>query len=71
MVALDYLAIGNFKDKENLKAVHEILLLNGIFAIEGVNLAGVEPGDYELLCLPLRVDKGDAGPCRAILIPYE
>jgi arylformamidase len=71
LVALDYLAIGNFRDKENLKAVHEILLLNGIYAIEGVNLDGVEPGEYELLCLPLRVEKGDAGPCRAILIPLE
>jgi len=69
LVALDYLAIGNFRDKENLKAVHEILLLNGVYAIEGVNLDGVKPGEYELLCLPLRLEKGDAGPCRAILIP--
>jgi arylformamidase len=69
LVALDYLAIGNFRDKENLKDVHEILLLNGIYAIEGVNLDGVKPGEYELLCLPLRLEKGDAGPCRAILIP--
>ena len=29
--------------------------------------AGVKPGNYELICLPLRIEKGDAGPCRVIL----
>jgi arylformamidase len=35
--------------------------------LEGLNLADVEPGDYELLCLPLRISGCDAAPARALL----
>ena len=55
--------------RENIKIVHETLLLNGIYIIEMLNLEGVEPGLYDMVCLPLRMEKGDAGPCRAILKP--
>ena len=69
LVGMDYLTIGDFKTPENIKDTHEILLGNGVYVIEGLNLGGVEPGEYELICLPLRLEKGDAGPCRAILKP--
>ena len=67
MVGLDYLTLGNVKSPEAIKDVHEILLSNGVYILEGINLAGVKPGDYELICLPLRLEKGDAAPCRAII----
>jgi len=35
--------------------------------IEGLDLAEVEPGEYELICLPLKVERGDGAPARAIL----
>jgi len=37
--------------------------------VEGLNLTGVSPGEYELICLPLliRSGKGDGSPARAIL----
>ena len=67
LVGVDYITIGNQKDHENIKIVHETLLMNGIYIIEMLNLDGVKPGDYEMVCLPLRMEKGDAGPCRAII----
>lgn len=69
VVGLDYLTIGSFKSPENVKDTHEILLGNGVYVIEGINLSEVKAGDYELICLPLRVERGDAGPARAILRP--
>jgi arylformamidase len=69
LVGVDYVTIGNQKDLENIKTVHETLLGNGIYIIEMLNLDGVTPGNYEMICLPLRMEKGDAGPCRAIIRP--
>ena len=69
LVGVDYITIGNQKDLENIKIVHETLLLNGIYIIEMLNLDGVKPGLYDMVCLPLRMEKGDAGPCRAIIKP--
>jgi arylformamidase len=36
-------------------------------AIEWLNLAGVEPGEYELFCGPLRIPAAEAAPCRVFL----
>ena len=36
-------------------------------AIEWLNLAGLETGEYELFCGPLRVVAGEAAPCRVFL----
>lgn len=69
LAGVDYITIGNQKDHENIKTVHETLLMNGIYIIEMLNLDGVKPGDYEMVCLPLRMENGDAGPCRAIIRP--
>jgi kynurenine formamidase len=30
--------------------------------MEMLNLDGVKPGNYEMICLPLRMEKGDASP---------
>jgi arylformamidase len=71
LVGVDYVTIGSQKDEENIKIVHETLLGNGIYIIEMLNLDGVTPGNYEMICLPLRMKKGDAGPCRAIIRPMD
>lgn len=71
LVGLDYLTIGNFKSPENIRETHEILLGNDVYVIEGLNLTGVIAGGYELICLPLKLERGDAGPCRAILRPLS
>jgi arylformamidase len=67
LVGLDYLTIASSSPKENINITHRAFLDNGIYIIEGLNMDGVEPGDYELVCLPLRLEKGDAGPCRAVI----
>ena len=36
-------------------------------AIEWLNLAGIEPGEYELFCGLLRVTAAEAAPCRVFL----
>jgi arylformamidase len=47
---------------------HVTLLRSGVVIVEGLDLSGVEPGPYTLVCLPLKVVGGDGAPARAILI---
>ena len=47
---------------------HRTLLSRGVALLEYLVLDGVEPGDYQLVALPLRFDGLDASPVRAILI---
>ena len=46
---------------------HRIILGAGLIILETVNLGDVEPGAYQLYCMPLRIDGYDGAPCRAIL----
>lgn len=71
LFGLDDITIGHFKEEGNLAKTHETLLAAGIYILEDCALGHVPPGDYELLCLPLLMYKGDAGPCRAILRPLK
>jgi arylformamidase len=49
--------------------VHHTLLAGSapIIIVEGLALAEVEAGNYELFCLPLKVHGADGAPARAIL----
>ena len=47
--------------------IHRILLKNNIAILEGLRLALVAPGDYELICLPLKLAGCDGAPVRVIL----
>ncbi len=69
MVGLDCVTVGNYKDHESIQKVHTAFLKAGIYILEGCALGHVPPGEYELLCLPLLMYNGDAGPSRAILRP--
>jgi arylformamidase len=66
-VGIDYLSVGAFEGDGD--AVHRALLAAGIWIIEGLNLSAVTPGEYELVCLPLRYQGGDGAPARAVLRP--
>lgn len=48
-------------------ATHRIILGAGLIILETLNLGDVEPGQYDLYCMPLRIDGYDGAPCRAIL----
>jgi arylformamidase len=47
--------------------VHHALLEKGVVIVEGLDLGGVEPGEYDLTVLPLKILDGDGGPARAML----
>lgn len=64
-VGVDYLSVGGFDSGG--PETHRILLQAGIWIIEGLMLEHVEPGAYELVCLPLRIIGGDGAPARAVL----
>jgi arylformamidase len=64
-IGIDYLSVGGFK-KDGAET-HHALLGAGIWVIEGLNLARVKPGRYELCCLPLKILKSDGAPARALL----
>jgi arylformamidase len=64
LVGIDYLSI---ESVEGDGEVHRTLLDNGVLILEGLNLAQVAPGEYELICLPLKVKGGDGAPVRAVL----
>ena len=66
LVGIDYLSIQMFKDAEPL--THRILLEAGIIILEGLNLRAVEPGVYQLICLPLKLAGSEGAPARAVLI---
>jgi arylformamidase len=65
VLGVDYLSVEEFR-KPGAPA-HHILLGGGTIVIEGLNLRDVEPGTYEMYCLPLRVVGADGAPARVVL----
>jgi arylformamidase len=65
VVGVDYLTVEEFK-KPGAPA-HHVLLGGGAIVIEGLNLRDVDPGIYDMLCLPLRVVGSDGAPARVLL----
>jgi arylformamidase len=65
LVGIDYLSVGSWAQPV---ATHQVLLGANVIAVEGLDLSGITPGEYLLVCLPLRLAGGDGAPARAILI---
>jgi len=65
LVGIDYLSISSYDD---LMPPHLTLLGAGVIVVEGLDLRGIAPGAYQLVCLPLKLVDGDGAPARAILI---
>lgn len=68
-VGVDYLSVGGFHSDGT--AIHRALLEVGIWIIEGLNLRQAPAGNYELICLPLKIMGADGAPARAVLRPLE
>ena len=66
LVGIDFLSIETRGSKDH--PVHRTLLAAGVVILEGLDLSAAPPGEYELLCLPLKVLGGDGAPARAVLI---
>lgn len=67
LVGIDYLSVERFKS-EGFET-HTTLLAAGVVIVEGLDLRAVEEGEYELICLPLKLagGAGDGAPARALL----
>jgi arylformamidase len=65
LVGIDYLSIERFNFEQ--PTTHLALLTHNVIIVEGLNLSEVTPGDYELICLPLKIKAGDGGPARVVL----
>ena len=61
LVGIDYLSIGD-------EGAHHVLLEAGIVAVEGLDLRGVEAGEYLLVCAPLKLVGSDGAPARVYLL---
>jgi len=66
LVGIDYLSVEQFGTAR--PATHLTLLRAGVVVLEGLNLSDVQPGHYDLICLPLLIQGGDGSPCRAVLV---
>ncbi len=67
LVGIDYLSVEQFKS--TTFQTHHALLSQGVVILEGLDLRAVQPGVYELFCLPLKIagGSGDGAPARVIL----
>lgn len=65
LVGIDYLSVDKYGN--DTAPVHHLLLKNDVLILEGIDLKEVSPGEYLLLCSPLRVKGAEAAPARAIL----
>jgi arylformamidase len=65
LVGVDYISAEQFGAPAPL--THRILLGKGIPIVEGLSLAGVNAGDYDLIVLPIKVGGHEGAPARAIL----
>ena len=65
LVGIDYLSVAGCSEEQPL--VHNAFAKKGIAILEGLNLSSVKPGDYELICLPIKVKGCDGAPARALL----
>jgi arylformamidase len=61
LVGVDYLSVG---DQE----AHRVLLEAGVVPLEGLDLRAVEPGEYFLVCAPLKLVGSDGAPARVLLL---
>lgn len=65
LIGVDYLSVAW---KRDTTSPHHILLGAGVIPLEGLNLTGIKPGEYQLVALPLKLAGRDGAPTRAILI---
>jgi arylformamidase len=66
LVGIDYLSIEQFHSGHHL--THRTLLERSVVIVEGLDLSVPPPGEYQLICLPLRIEGCDGAPARAVLI---
>ncbi len=78
VVGFDYLGLGPYstvtfgeKELNPFDKVRATLLDSGVWLLGAIDLYSVEPGQYEIFCLPIKILDGDAAPARAVLRPLK
>jgi len=66
LVGLDYLSVEAYDSTSH--EVHHTLLRAGVVALEGVDLRAVPPGEYLLVCAPLKLVGAEGAPARVFLL---
>ena len=66
LVGVDYLSIEQFHSGHH--RTHRTLLERSVVIVEGLDLSAPPPGQYQFICLPLRLEGCDGAPARAVLI---
>ena len=67
LVGIDYLSVGGRTKESKGRGTHRVLLSNGIWIIEGLDLSKTTSGKYDMICLPLGLEGAEASPVRALL----
>ena len=65
LIGVDGLSVAPYQGHPG---VHETLLDAGMVILEGLNLADVPAGDYQLICAPLKLLSSDGAPARVFLL---
>jgi arylformamidase len=65
LIGIDYHSIQRFDDPT--PETHEVLLAAGVVIVETLDLSQIEPGPYNLICLPLKLVGADGAPARVVL----
>lgn len=65
LVGIDYLSVAKFDETAE---VHKILLSGGMVILESINLSNIDQGEYQLVCLPIKISGIEAGLTRAVLL---
>ena len=66
LVGVDYLSIEQFHSGHH--RTHRTLLEKSVVIVEGLSLRDVAPGEYDFVCLPLKLEGLDGAPARALLM---
>lgn len=64
LVGVDYLSVAAYQDTTR---PHQVLLEKDVVLLEGITLAEVPEGIYNLTCLPMNLAACEGAPARAIL----
>jgi arylformamidase len=65
LLGIDYLSLDPLVSEY---PVHQILLSNDVIIMEDALLKNVEPGNYKLLYLPMKIKNANGAPVRALLV---
>jgi len=68
LVGVDYMSVQRFHDGPE---THLNLLKAEVTVIESLNLANVSAGEYELICLPMKLAGVEGAPARVVLRPLS